>query len=126
MRVVVLDDEEPVGQAVARMLREGYQVTTLTTPSALFARLMAGERWDVVLCDVMLPEIDGSVVHERVAAIDPELARHTVFISGGVLDPRVEARLAALPNALLLKPFTPQQLRAAVRAAAESRTAPRA
>ncbi|MFO0751454.1 MAG: response regulator [Myxococcota bacterium] len=119
-RVALLDDEPAVRQAIARMLRDGHDVSAFATPDELLARVAAGDTWDALLCDIMLPGTDGTVVHRRLAALAPALARRTVFISGGVLDEDIEGYLDALPNGRLAKPFSLAQLRAAIRAAAEA------
>ena len=70
--VLVVDDEPTIRDTVAEYLRqEGYVVTTCGTGEQAVAAA-TGDKFDVALCDVNLPGIDGLDVLERLAAISPE------------------------------------------------------
>ena len=67
-RVLVVDDDPTIGNTVARVLR-AHEVVLLSSPRAALARIEAGERFDVVLCDLMMPELTGMELHERIARV---------------------------------------------------------
>jgi CheY-like chemotaxis protein len=102
-RILVVDDEEIVRDLLAQILREqGYDV--VATGSAREARSL-GERWDVLVTDVVMPETDGVALAEEIDAA------HVLFISG--YDQRA---LVSSDAAFLQKPFGREDLTRAIRA----------
>jgi len=70
--------------------------------------------FDVILCDLMMPEMTGMDLHAWLATRDPALARRVVFMSGGAFTPRAADYVASVGNLQLEKPFDPAALRQAV------------
>jgi signal transduction histidine kinase len=113
-RVLVVDDDAIVGRAVARVLERDNDVVTLDDPAEALRRLSAHERFDVVLCDLMMPEMTGMELYDRVCEAAPEQAARVVFLTGGVFTAQSRAFLARVANPCLEKPFESDQLRALV------------
>ena len=111
MRVLIVDDEPMLAAAIAQMLP--HRVDTATEPELALTRLEQG-RYDAVLCDIRMPGTDGLALFDRVTKKRPELARAFVFMSGAAVDPKLHARLSALPNRCLEKPFRSKELRDAL------------
>jgi PAS domain S-box-containing protein len=111
-RVLVIDDEALVGKSLARLLA-AHEVTVLTSPREVLRRVGLGERWDLVLCDLMMPEMSGMELEERLAAEAPELVARTIYLTGGAFTERSRAFLAA-DRPHLEKPVDPASLRALV------------
>ncbi len=82
-RVLVVDDEELVGRALARLLAPEHEVELLASAAEAARRAEAGERWDVVLCDLMMPEMTGMELAARLERTAPDLLPRLVFITGG-------------------------------------------
>jgi PAS domain S-box-containing protein len=114
-RVVIVDDEPMVGAALRRTLSREHDVTVLTSARELFA-LLAREPVDVIICDLMMPEMTGMDVHAELMAHFPSLAARTIFLTGGAFTPRARAFLAEVPNPRLDKPFDAEKLRQTIRA----------
>ncbi len=111
-RVLVVDDEALVGKSLGRLL-SAHEVTVLTSPLEALRRVVAGERWDVVLCDLMMPELSGMDLEARLAAVAPELVARTIYLTGGAFTDRSREFLGAgRPH--LEKPVEPAELRARV------------
>ena len=108
-RILVVDDDVPVASATARLLRGG-DTEVETSPRRVLERLQAGERFDLILCDVRMPDMNGPELLEAVRGQAPELARVFVFMTGAV-DERSEADLARLGVPVLQKPFDRISLR---------------
>lgn len=72
-------------------------------------------RFDLILCDLMMPAMTGMEVHDELVRLEPELAARMSFLTGGAFTPRARAFLAVVPNPRLEKPFDPQGLRSFVR-----------
>ncbi len=109
LRVLVVDDEEIICTVLRRMLAEHHDVATVRTGHDALRELESAA-FDMILCDVMMPGMNGDELHRRVAASHPELARRFVFMSGGALHPELDHALNELPNHRLAKPFRVEQL----------------
>jgi PAS domain S-box-containing protein len=113
-RVLVVDDEPAIGIAIRRALRHEYDVRVATGAAEALRWVTAGERFDVVFCDLMMPERTGMDFYEDLREAAPELLERVVFVTGGAFTDRTRAFLDALPNPRLDKPFDVRDLRAAI------------
>jgi CheY-like chemotaxis protein len=115
----VVDDEPMVGRALLRAIGSLADVQVDTSARDAVARITRGERYDLILADVMMPEMPGADFHAAVGRIDPALARGVVFMTGGAFAPREQEFLARVPNLVLEKPVDVGRLRDLVSAAAQ-------
>jgi PAS domain S-box-containing protein len=113
-RVLVIDDDESVLRVAVRLLSSAHDVTVTSDPRAAVERLVSAPAFDVVLCDVMMPEMTGMDVYHAILAQAPEVARRFVFLTGGAFTPRARQFLDTVPNPKLEKPITRAELVAAV------------
>ncbi len=114
VRVLVVDDDPRMLRYVRDALAGTPFVPVVTGDPAEAARLVRRERPDLVLLDLMLPGIDGLALLETV----PELAElPVIFISGYGRDETVARALAAGAADYIVKPFSPTELTARIRAA---------
>jgi CheY-like chemotaxis protein/anti-sigma regulatory factor (Ser/Thr protein kinase) len=109
-RVLVIDDDPLLLKVVAATLTRHHQVTALTDARAAIARIESGEIYDVILCDLMMPQVSGMDVYAQLLRVAPEMAARTVFMTGGAFTPRARAFLADVPNPTVEKPFEPRAL----------------
>ena len=114
-RILVVDDEPMVAQALSLVLSREFAVTTTTQPAQALEWIVSGESFDVILCDVMMPEMNGVELRARIDAVDPDQAARIVFVTGGVLLPHVRGLLESVPNAWIEKPIDIDGLRELVR-----------
>jgi CheY-like chemotaxis protein len=114
-RILVIDDEEPVVRAAMRILQNEHDVAIATAASAAVDRVIAGERFDMILCDLMMPEMTGMELYAELMKIAPDQAEAMVFITGGAFTPRARGFLDRVKNERFEKPFNATQLRALVR-----------
>ncbi len=114
-RLLIVDDDPSVSKALERALREQGSIDVLHQGADVVARMTAGERWDVILCDLMMPQMSGMELHEAVRRIDADQASRMVFITGGAFTARGREFLDRVPNPCLEKPFDPVALRKLVR-----------
>jgi DNA-binding NtrC family response regulator len=110
-RILVIDDDELLGNMVRRALAPEHEAMALTSAREALARIASGERWDLILCDLMLPQVSGIDFYERMGELAPELLGRIVFIPGGAVKPRAAAFLARPSIARLEKPFSLAELR---------------
>jgi len=104
-RILVVDDEPLVCTMVSRLIRRRYDVTT-TTSSNDGLRLARTQRWDAILCDIMMPELSGVEFLDRLRADGATAAHRIGFMTGGAFDPEVQTFLEGLgERGWLPKPF---------------------
>lgn len=120
-RILVVDDDSSVLVVIARVLHGLHDVVARDDARDALDLIETGERYDLVLCDLTMPHLDGTELYERVRSIDPAQASRFVFITGAVIDSDAAARLASLGNERIDKPFTNEQLRDVARRAALQR-----
>jgi signal transduction histidine kinase len=116
--VVVIDDEPLVGRSIRRALR-GHEVQVFTSGEEGIERLCSDEPFDVVFCDLMMPEVSGMEVFARVSERCPDIASRFVFMTGGAFTPQAREFLKQTPLVCLEKPFELRQIRDLVRERAE-------
>lgn len=104
MRILVVDDDPDVAMGIVRILDE-HDAIAETSAVAALARLESRECFDAILCDVMMPEVDGIAFYHRLAALDRRLTSRVVFISGGTFTAAARAFLENVPNPRLDKPL---------------------
>ena len=114
LRVLVVDDDPLVARVIARSVGAEHEVVVTHAAAEALSRIEAGERFDAVLCDVMMPQMTGVELHARIAASRPELARRMIFITGGAFTEATSGVLSGLANPLVSKPFQAGQLKAAL------------
>ncbi len=104
-RLLVVDDEPLVGRAIKRALGRKYDVVAMDDPQEAMRLLESGEPFDAVLCDLMMPGLNGMDFHERLRRFSPVLAERTVFLTGGAFSGPARRFLEAVKNARVEKPF---------------------
>ncbi|MFO0760025.1 MAG: PAS domain S-box protein [Byssovorax sp.] len=114
-KVLVVDDEPMIGRLVARILKAEHDVSVLGDAREALARIEGGERFDVILCDLMMPEMTGMDLHAALLAGRPEEAEKMVLLTGGAFTPAAKDFLASVPNPRVEKPFEQDALRALIR-----------
>jgi two-component system cell cycle sensor histidine kinase/response regulator CckA len=119
-RILVIDDLPAFGRTISRALTE-HDVTVVARADEAFALLLSNEKFDVVLCDLLMPEMGGRGVFERLKVDWPQLASKVIFMTGGAFTPESREFLEQFPRTVLTKPFSLDELRAAVRFLIEDR-----
>jgi signal transduction histidine kinase/ligand-binding sensor domain-containing protein/CheY-like chemotaxis protein len=115
-RLMAIDDEPLLLAALSRTLAPEHEVVTFTSARQALERLRAGERFELILCDLMMPEMTGMELHETLVREAPGLAERMVFLTGGAFTEAARAFLGSTHRPWLEKPFEPDALRAHVRA----------
>ncbi len=110
-RILVIDDETSLSTALRRALIRDVDVVVCDGGHDAVATLLADDQFDLVLCDIMMPDITGIEVYERVVATKPTLGARFVFMTGGTFTPEVRKFLDRAGNARLQKPFELEPLR---------------
>jgi CheY-like chemotaxis protein len=123
VRVLVVDDEPFICSAIQRLLRRDHAVTTATSAREALGLVSAGQWFDVILSDLMMPEMSGEELFSTLREVAPEQARRVVMMTGGAFTPRSEEFLNSLDRPHLTKPLTLEGLHAAIQKALETPSA---
>lgn len=108
-RVLVIDDEAPLLRVIKRLLSREHDVEGCSSVAQARA-LMDEASYEVILCDVMMPQTDGISFYKELRAEAPELASRVVFLTGGALNEAQRAFLAREDIDVIYKPFRKRHL----------------
>lgn len=111
--ILVVDDEVSLGQVLQRRLRD-HDVTAVTSAREALDLLARDAHFDVILSDLMMPEMSGMQLYDEIFRRRPEIALRVVFMTGGAFTGAAPEFLERVPNECLEKPFTESALRAAI------------
>jgi two-component system NtrC family sensor kinase len=114
-RVLVVDDEPSVAQLITDVLRRLGCRVRLHTDSNRALQEALREPFELIICDLRMPGLDGRAFHRILNERNPELARRLLFTTGDTLaaDTRAFLNQVQLPH--IPKPFLVEELRAAVK-----------
>jgi len=114
-RLLVVDDEPLVARGVTRLLQGECSAESTSSAREALERLSRGERFDLLLCDVMMPEMSGEAFFHQLGQVAPDQSERVVFITGGAFTPEARAFLESLPpGRCIFKPLAAEVLRALV------------
>ncbi|HWM88747.1 MAG TPA: response regulator [Kofleriaceae bacterium] len=114
LRILVVDDDLNVARALCRRLRGHHLEVAGSGAEAVV--LCQRNDYDLILCDVMMPNLSGAGVHQRLSALRPEVVPRIVFVTGGVFTAEVTAFMAGVANRVLEKPVDRETLAAVIAA----------
>jgi CheY-like chemotaxis protein/anti-sigma regulatory factor (Ser/Thr protein kinase) len=113
-RVLIVDDEPTMCRSLQTLLREDYDVSSAPGGAEALAVLKSGEHFDLILCDLMMPGVSGMELFSQLERERPGLETRMIFMTGGAFTNEAQAFLGRCPNLRLQKPFTVDQLEAAI------------
>ncbi len=113
-RILMIDDEAAVGRAIRLLLAPDHEVVNVTRALEALAKLEGGESFDLILCDVMMPEMSGIEMYGELRARFPAYTRRVVFMTGGAFTSQAREALEELGVPRLEKPFSEGALRQAI------------
>lgn len=113
-RVLVVDDEPGLRAFMVRALRaDGHEVAEAEDGASALAQVADAEQpFDVVISDIVMPELDGITLALKLAKESPRTA--VVLVSGYPEEMQRARGLEALVRATLAKPFTMDELKTLV------------
>ena len=112
--ILVIDDEPSIVRGLARLLRrEGYTVATAGNGRQALAQLQ-GQRFDVILSDLRMPELDGPAFYTHLQQQAPALCQRVIFLTGEWGETDSRAFLAQCGQLWLPKPCNAAAVRRAI------------
>ncbi|MFL5271073.1 MAG: response regulator, partial [Anaeromyxobacteraceae bacterium] len=115
-RVLVVDDEPLVAAAVRRDLEREHDVEVVTSGVEALDRMRRGERFDVVLCDIVMPQMSGAQLAGELQLIAPDQAEALLFMTGGAFTEGTARFVEQNAARVLEKPVDSETLRRHVHA----------
>jgi CheY-like chemotaxis protein len=117
-----IDDDRLVLKLLTRLFEAEHEiVATLSASDALAIVAQQQQTFDLIFCDVMMPNTSGIAFFEKLAQIAPELSDRVVFMTGGAFNAVAQQFLAQVPNPHVAKPFDLAAIRALVQARVSDR-----
>jgi two-component system, cell cycle sensor histidine kinase and response regulator CckA len=111
-RILVVDDEPVIASTMRRAL-EGHDIYIVTSGRDAL-ELCRGQAFDLVLCDLMMPDLTGMDLYEQLRRDAAGNEKRIIFMTGGAFTPRAKSFLAKIPNAWVEKPFDFDQIQSLV------------
>jgi len=113
--VLIVDDDVLFTSSLRRLFSSEHEVTVCNDARDALARMVEGHRFDVILCDLMMPDMTGADLHAALRDLSVDLADQMIFITGGAFSPASQQFLERITNLCFEKPCDLRELRAAVR-----------
>jgi signal transduction histidine kinase/ActR/RegA family two-component response regulator len=119
-KVLVIDDEDTVNDLITEILvKEGYQVDSVNAGDTGFQKLQEDNEYDIILCDMRMPGMDGQQLYTSVKEKQPHIAQRFIFLTGDIVSQDTRDFLKETGNRYITKPFTKDVLLDAVKEAWE-------
>lgn len=122
-RVLVVDDDPGVANTLRAMLEAHHEVKSVESGREALKILMSDEEFDVVFCDLVMPEINGIDLYCALELNRPHKAERVVFMTGGVFTTEAQRFLAEVKNRRIEKPFSLARIEQLLAEAVETREA---
>jgi CheY-like chemotaxis protein len=114
-RILVIDDEPLIGRVIRASLAGAHDVVVVSRAADAFDRLSTDPHFDLVLCDVVMPDVGGPEVYATICEKWPKLANRVVFMTGGAFTPATKEFVSRGLTPVLAKPFHVDELTELVR-----------
>jgi|GEM_PF-2060611 len=108
LRILIVDDEEMLASALARSLR-GHEAHTANRGKQA-VDMASDSHFDLILCDLIMPEMSGKEVFEALHATNPSVKRRFVFMTGATVTSEARAFAESIEAPVLEKPFSRAEL----------------
>ena len=109
--ILLVDDEAATLRALSRVLAKRHSTVAFTSGCEALDWLTAHPRPDLVLCDLMMPEMSGPQLYRRSVQLDPEIGKRFVFVTGGAVTPEAHEFIQTTVNPVIMKPLTDAKIR---------------
>jgi len=108
--LLIVEDEPTLLNLVKKLVEaEGHQADIANDGHQALERVRE-RTYDLILCDLKMPGLNGRQVYEEIAKKWPEMAERFVFLTGDLVDPHTRAFLERVKRPVIEKPFQPEEL----------------
>jgi signal transduction histidine kinase/CheY-like chemotaxis protein len=120
-RILLIDDDGILLRSVQTLLAPEHEVVTALGGAEALTILRQDQDFDVVLCDLLMPGVDGVAVFSALERSAPQLVERVVFCSGGAVTRRSKEFVSQVQNRILEKPLAHEMLLDAIAEARATR-----
>ena len=113
--LLIIDDEKAVLRSLERVLRKHYDVVTAADARSAYSAAKT-QTFDIVLCDLSMPDINGVEVFHHLSRLQPELSSRMMFLSAASVSDELRRKAATTNCPILSKPIEAASLIEAVEA----------
>jgi PAS domain S-box-containing protein len=113
-RLLVIDDELSLLKVFKRLFASEHDLVTLSRAREALEMLLSGEQFDLILCDLMMPDLTGIDLYDELCTKKPLLAQKMIFLTGGAFTPKAREFLEQIPNHRVEKPIDTRSLRSLI------------
>ena len=113
-RILLVDDEPSIRAVYPEVLGVDYDVSVAATGREALAILSERADFDVIVCDLTMPDVDGPAFYDALRSRGYQLLDRVIFCSGGLVTARLREFAASIPNIFLEKPIAVETLVAAM------------
>lgn len=115
MGILIVEDEPAIRDLCRRVLAsEGFEVDAAAN-GEIAQGMLEWRQYDLCLIDIWLPAVSGMELYRWLKEKHPQLANQVIFTTGDVVSSDIQGFLEQANRLFLPKPFTPDELRTAVR-----------
>jgi two-component system NtrC family sensor kinase len=115
--ILIVDDELILATGLARLLRRDGHTVDMAANGRLALAKLDGRAYDLILCDVRMPELDGPSLYRLLERQHPHLCQRLLFLTGDTLEPATQEFLEQSGAPCLTKPFSIAEARRAIQRA---------
>jgi two-component system NtrC family sensor kinase len=112
--ILIVDDEKEIRDALTDILQGAqHEVASVGGAREALERI-AAKRYDVILADIRMPDVDGRALYREIERRWPEQATRVVFVTGDTLTSALREFVAQSGRSIIEKPFLPSEVRRVV------------
>jgi CheY-like chemotaxis protein len=108
--ILLVDDDVELADTLKALLESRNFIVTTVNNGLKALREVINFDFDVIICDLMMPEMPGDMFYLAVQKTKPQLCKRFVFITGHADNPKVEAFLKRTDGVALFKPVLVDEL----------------
>ncbi len=123
-KILIVDDEAEIRELLAEILTGAQHRVAVVSSGHEALERMAAERYDVILTDIRMPDLDGRTLYREIERRWPEQAARVVFVTGDSLASTLHEFATECGRPVIEKPFVPGDVRRVVAEVAEGAAAP--
>ncbi len=113
-RVLLLDDREDFRDVIEEYLNSRFYRVTSVGNGVEGIREIMKDAFDLIICDMMMPKLDGEMFYWAATRIRPAAGQRFIFFTGHHSDPKIQAFFQRVNAIVLHKPFKLEALNAAI------------
>ncbi len=114
-RVLIIDDDKMLLETLSFVLASENETKSFSDAEQALAYIRSGEKFNAILCDLMMPNMSGMEFYKLLGESNPELCEKVIFLTGGSFTDATENFLRQPGIRSYQKPVTTQNLRKIIR-----------